>query len=124
VTSTVAFTPDKADGTQTVKFTFNGVDLGGHETVAFEALEKDGQEIAAHTDIDDEGQTVKLVSPPTEDTPSGGTAACGLPKTGDETPWVPLACAAGAAACAAGAIALARAHGRKPVDGVGEEGDI
>lgn len=63
VTSTVAFSPDKAGGTQAVTFTLNGVDLGGHETVAFEKLEKDGQTVAVHTDIDDEGQTVKLTLP-------------------------------------------------------------
>ena len=122
VTSTVAFTPDKADGTQTVTFTFNGADLGGRETVAFESLDRDGKEVAAHADIDDEGQTVELVSPPTGDTPSGEPAKGGLPKTGDDMPWMPLACAAGAAACAAGAIALARAHGRKPEDGSDPEG--
>ena len=126
VTSTVAFTPDKADGTQTVTFTFNGIDLGGHETVAFETLEKDGQEVAAHTDIDDEGQTVKLTPPDEEQPPAETTESTksDLPKTGDDMPWVPLACAAGAAACAAGAIALARAHGRKPVNSTDEDAGI
>lgn len=117
VTSTVSFAPEKASGTVEVRFEFDGSALAGHDVVAFESLDRDGQEVAAHTDIDDEGQTVKLVSPPVEDTPSGETAKGSLPKTGDGAPWVPLACAAGAAACAVGAIALARAHGRKLEDG-------
>ena len=121
VTSTVSFAPEKASGTVEVRFEFDGSALSGHDVVAFESLDRDGKEVAAHADIDDEGQTVKLVSPPTGNTPSGDTAKGSLPKTGDDMPWVPLACAAGAAACAAGAIALARAHGRKPEDGSGLE---
>jgi hypothetical protein len=117
VTSTVSFAPESSSGTVDVRFEFDGSALAGHDVVAFESLDRDGKEVAAHADIDDEGQTVKLVSPPTEDTPSGETAKGSLPKTGDDAPWVPLACAAGAAACAAGAIALARAHGRKLEDG-------
>lgn len=110
VTSTVAFTPDKADGTQTVKFTFNGVDLGGHEAVAFETLEKDGQTVAVHTDIEDEGQTVKLTHPDEDQPPAETTESTksGLPKTGDEFPWIAIACALGAAACGAGATVLAK----------------
>lgn len=110
VTSTVAFTPEKAEGTHTVTFEFDGADLAGHETVAFESLQKDGKEVAAHADIDDEGQTVKLVPPEEEQPPadSGGTTAKGLPKTGDDTPLLAAALLAGAAACGAGAIALAK----------------
>lgn len=117
VTSTVSFAPEKASGTVEVRFEFDGGALAGHDVVAFESLDRDGQEVAAHADIGDEGQTVKLVSPPAEETPAGETVKGSLPKTGDDAPWVPLACAAGAAACAAGAIALARAHGRKLGDG-------
>lgn len=110
VTSTVAFTPDKANGTQTVTFTFNGADLGGHETVAFESLEKNGQEVAAHTDIDDKGQTVKLTPPDEEKPPAETTEGTksGLPKTGDELPWIAIVCALGAAACGAGVTVLAK----------------
>jgi hypothetical protein len=117
VTSTVSFAPDRASGTVEVRFEFDGSALAGHDVVAFESLDRDGKEVAAHADIDDEGQTVKLVSPPADETPSGETMKGSLPKTGDDAPWVPLACAAGAAACAAGAIALARARGRKLEDG-------
>lgn len=109
VTSTVSFVPEAASGTQTVTFAFDGTDLGGHETVAFESLQKDGKEVAAHTDINDEGQTVKLVPPSEEQPPSkGGTTATGLPKTGDELPWVAILCAVGAAGCCAGVIALSK----------------
>ena len=108
VTSTVSFTPEKASGTQTVTFTFNGADLGGHDVVAFESLQKDGTEVAVHTDINDEGQTVKLTSPGQEQSPSKDSPKSSLPKTGDELPWVAIVCALGAAACGAGAIALAK----------------
>lgn len=119
VTSTVSFTPDKASGTQTVTFTFDGTDLGGHETVAFESLQKDGTEVAAHADINDEGQTVKLVPPSDEQPPSkGDTPATGLPKTGDELPWVAILCAIGAAGCGAGIIALSKRR-----KGLGESED-
>jgi DNA replication protein DnaC len=119
VTSTVSFAPEKASGTVEVHFEFDGSALAGHDVVAFESLDRDGREVATHADIDDEGQTVKLVSPPVEETPAGETVKGSLPKTGDDAPWVPLACAAGAAACAAGAIALVRAHGRRLEDGSG-----
>ena len=119
VTSTVSFTPENASGTQTVTFTFNGADLGGHETVAFESLQKDGVEVAAHADIDDEGQTVKLVPPSDEQPPSkGDTPATGMPKTGDELPWVAILCAVGAAGCCAGVIALSKRR-----KGLGESED-
>ncbi len=118
VTSTVAFTPDKAEGTQTVTFTFDGTDLGGHDVVAFESLQKDGTEVAVHTDINDEGQTVKLTTPDEEQpSPKGGTPATGLPKTGDELPWVAVVCALGAAACGTGAIALAKRRRGSMKDG-------
>ena len=121
VTSTVSFTPEKASGTQTVTFAFDGTDLGGHETVAFESLQKDGTEVAAHADINDEGQTVKLVTPE-EGTPSKGTTpATGLPKTGDELPWVAILCAVGAAGCCAGVIALSKR--RKGLDEAEDDAD-
>ena len=54
-------------------------------------------------------QTVKLVPPSEEQPPSkGGTTATGLPKTGDELPWVAILCAVGAAGCCAGVIALSK----------------
>lgn len=112
VTSTIAFAPDKADGTQTVTFTFDGTALAGHDIVAFESLSKEGKEVAAHADINDEGQTVKLTAP---ESPQGGEETHGLPQTGDKAPILPLACLAGAAACGAGALALARRH-RKGID--------
>ncbi|MEE8723278.1 MAG: VaFE repeat-containing surface-anchored protein [Atopobiaceae bacterium] len=120
VTSTVSFTPEKASGTQTVTFTFDGTDLGGHETAAFESLQKDGTEVAAHADINDEGQTVKLVPPSEEKPPSkGDTPATGMPKTGDKLPWVAALCAIGAVGCGAGIIALSKR--RKGLDGADDD---
>jgi hypothetical protein len=110
VTSTVAFTPDKADGTQTVTFTFNGADLGGHETSWLSSrCRRTATEVAVHTDINDEGQTVKLTTPD-EEQPSrqGRQRKSGLPKTGDELPWIAIVCALGAAACGAGVTVLAK----------------
>ena len=123
VTSTVAFTSEKADGTQTVTFEFDGTDLAGHETVAFESLQKGGKEVAAHADINDEGQTVKLVKPEEEQLPadSEGTATKGLPKTGDDTPLLAATLLAGAAACSAGAIALAKRHRKRTAEDDGTD---
>lgn len=59
--SEVTFTPSNANGSETVTFKFNGVELSGHDVVVFEDLMSGDVEVAAHADIDDEGQTVKLV---------------------------------------------------------------
>lgn len=76
---------------------------------------------AIHTDINDGGQTVKLVTPE-EGTPSKGTTpATGLPKTGDELPWVAILCAVGAAGCCAGVIALSKR--RKGLDEAEDDAD-
>ena len=78
VTAKATFAPEKADGSVTVTFTFDGSALAGHDVVAFESLGANGVEIATHMDIDDEGQTVKLVEPekPEEhEGPSIGTMA-------------------------------------------------
>ena len=60
--SEVTFTPSSANGSKTVTFKFNGVELSGHDVVVFEGLTSKDVEIAAHADINDEGQTVKLVA--------------------------------------------------------------
>ena len=60
------FTPDSPDGTMEMVFTFNVVDLVGHDVVVFENCYRDfageGQltQVAQHADIDDEGQTVNV----------------------------------------------------------------
>ena len=69
VTSTVKFTPDKANGTVEVEFTFDASNIKkSTDLVVFESLYRDNVEIAAHADLKDKGQTVTVV-PPTPKTP-------------------------------------------------------
>lgn len=69
VTSTVKFTPDKANGKVEVIFTFNGSAIKKDtDLVVFETLYRDGVELTAHADLKDKGQTVTIV-PPTPKTP-------------------------------------------------------
>lgn len=61
VTSTVKFTPDKANGKVEVTFTFDGSAIKKDtELVVFETLSRDGVELTTHDDIDDKGQTVTI----------------------------------------------------------------
>lgn len=104
VTSTAAFTPEKADGTVDVAFEFDATGLEGKTLVAFETLTRDGIEVAVHADVDDADQTVELY------TPEEGTPGKGYPKTGGPVPVPPIAasivvlsgCAAAGAAYALG----------------------
>lgn len=69
VTSTVEFTPDKANGTVEVKFTFDASNIKkSTDLVVFESLYRDNAEIAVHADLKDKGQTVTIV-PPAPKTP-------------------------------------------------------
>lgn len=69
VTSTVKFTPDKANGTVEVEFTFDASNIKkSTDLVVFESLYRDNIEIAVHADLKDKGQTVTVV-PPTPKTP-------------------------------------------------------
>ena len=69
VTSTVKFTPDKANGTVEVKFTFDASNITkSTDLVVFESLYRDNVEIAVHADLKDKGQTVTIV-PPAPKTP-------------------------------------------------------
>lgn len=109
VTATASFVPDKASGSVSLSFAFDGSALRGHDIVAFETVSKDGAEVAVHADIDDAGQTVSLVEKPAA--PSSPTPKGSLPKTGDSVPWIPLACLAAAAACGIAILALMRRKG-------------
>ena len=61
VTSTVKFTPDKANGTVEVEFTFDASNIKkSTDLVVFESLYRDNVEIAVHADINDDGQTVTV----------------------------------------------------------------
>lgn len=69
VTSTVKFTPDKANGTVEVGFTFDASNIKkSTDLVVFESLHRDNVEIAVHADLKDKGQTVTIV-PPAPKTP-------------------------------------------------------
>lgn len=72
VTSTVKFTPDKANGTVEVEFTFDASNIKkSTDLVVFESLYRDNVEIAVHADLKDNGQTVTIV-PPAPKTPKTG----------------------------------------------------
>lgn len=69
VTSTVKFTPDKANGTVEVEFTFDASNIKkSTDLVVFESMYRDNVEIAVHADLKDKGQTVTIV-PPAPKTP-------------------------------------------------------
>lgn len=69
VTSTVKFTPDKANGTVEVKFTFDASNIKkSTDLVVFESIYRNNVEIAVHADLKDKGQTVTIV-PPAPKTP-------------------------------------------------------
>jgi len=69
VTSTVKFTPDKANGTVEVEFTFDASNIKkSTDLVVFESLYRDNVEIAVHADLKDKEQTVTIV-PPAPKTP-------------------------------------------------------
>lgn len=57
-TSEAVFTPENADGTVDVTFTFDGNVLKGKTVVVFESLLWKEKEIAVHADLSDEGQTI------------------------------------------------------------------
>ena len=64
VTAETTFTPDTADGTVDVTFTFDSRSIEDEtDIVAFESLEKNGVELVAHTDIKDEKQTTTVTRP-------------------------------------------------------------
>ena len=59
VTAETKFTPDKADGTVTVQFEFDGSKFENNAIVAFETLyNAEGTVVGKHEDIEDDNQTV------------------------------------------------------------------
>ncbi len=64
VTSTVKFTPDKANGTVEVEFTFDATNIKkSTDLVVFESLYRNNVEIAVHADLKDKEQTVTIIPP-------------------------------------------------------------
>ena len=60
ITAEAAFTPEKADGTVELTFTFDASVLGGTPVVVFETVYYNDVEVAVHADMDDEDQTVYI----------------------------------------------------------------
>ena len=66
VTKEVTFTPEKADGSVEMTFTFDGSALAGKTVVAFEDCLRDGKEVAVHHDINSKEQTIDIPGLKTE----------------------------------------------------------
>ena len=117
VTATVAFAPEKAEGSVKVEFELDATELAGRSLVAFEYLRKDGEDVAAHADITDAGQTVAVAKP-------AAPVKAAMPTTGDILPMVPAAAATlGSGLLAAVALLIRRrdpgkraAHAARPED--------
>ena len=62
VTASASFTPETADGTVDVQFTFDASQLAGKTVVAFEDVSRGGVTVATHADVTDEGQSVHFVA--------------------------------------------------------------
>lgn len=58
ITASKAFTPNSADGSVDIAFTFDGSALAGKTVVAFEDLKVNKISVATHADIKDENQSV------------------------------------------------------------------
>lgn len=58
VTSELVFTPEKAEGSVELAFTFDASALKGKTVVAFETVSYLEKEVAVHADIEDEGQSI------------------------------------------------------------------
>lgn len=82
VTTTVKFTPEKADGTIEVPYTVDTTGLEEKSIVAFESLQKDGKEITSHADITDSGQTIRVKKTPTPPTTPTTKTSKSVPNTG------------------------------------------
>jgi len=63
ITVELTFTPEKANGSVEVEFTFNSTGLAGKEVVVFEYLYCDEKEVTTHVDIEDKGQAVTFPGP-------------------------------------------------------------
>lgn len=98
VTGTIKFTPEKENGTVTVKVEIDGNDLFEKygdtvDLVAFETTKRDGEVVTEHKNINDIGQTVRIIRPVTPVVPTTGRTT--LPQTagtlGSTTQWILLA---------------------------------
>ena len=60
VTAETTFTPEEADGTEELEFTFSATSYSGQSVVVFEDLYHNDVKVKAHADLDDEDQTVRF----------------------------------------------------------------
>ena len=92
LSSTVTFTPESADGSVDMKFTFDSSNCSGMSIVVFEYLYADGKLTASHEDLNDEDQTVTIVKPapdiPDTPQPAPGTPVPSNPTPGTQNPPV------------------------------------
>lgn len=79
------FTPETANGTVDVEFTFDASELTGKTVVAFETLTRDGIEVAVHADITDDAQSVSFVKLGTTALAENGTHMTQVPSAEDKT---------------------------------------
>lgn len=80
VVGETTFTPETADGTVDVTFTFPASELDGKTVVAFETLMRGGKTVAVHEDITDEEQSVHFVKIRTKALAPNGEHEYTLPK--------------------------------------------
>ena len=63
VTAELEFTPDSADGTVELSYTFDASALAGKSVVVFEDLYQGDSLVAPHANLEDEGQTISFGQP-------------------------------------------------------------
>ena len=83
ITAEETFTPEEAEGSVELFFSFDAALHQDKELVAFERLYLEGEEIAAHADIEDEAQTVKVEKKPEPVKPLGKA-----PEMGDHSDFI------------------------------------
>lgn len=116
VRAEMRFTPNSANGTVSLEFTFDASALGGKKLVVFEELYKNDEPVAEHKDINDEAQTVEVVTPlPSTGTNTPTPAGKSYAKTGVDT-MVPMLTAL--ALIVGGIAALVVTRRRKQVDAI------
>lgn len=81
VTASKAFTPDSADGSVDIVFTFDGSALAGKTVVAFEDVQYEGKSVGTHADINDKDQTIDF--PKIQTTAADEDTAINLSKAED-----------------------------------------
>lgn len=116
VRAEMRFTPNSANGTVSLEFTFDASALGGKKLVVFEELYKNDEPVAEHKDINDEAQTVEVVTPlPSTGTNTPAPAGKSYAKTGVDT-MVPMLTAL--ALIVGGVAALVVTRRRKQTDAI------